>query len=143
MSNPEKQAPSFPASAVAKPDTGIRYRITAGETMARGMGADGEDQIFEMQVRICKAFANSTRLRMLDLLAKRERTVSELQEELGITLSNVSQHLSILKSAGVVTSRREGKQVYCSLTLPEVKQACQLIRDVLRAQLRNGRRLVV
>ena len=111
--------------------------------MPRGSKPDGDEQVFEMQARICKAFANSTRLRMLDLLAKREYTVSDLQAALGITLPNVSQHLSILKGAGVVLTRREGKQVYCSLTLPEVKEACQFIRNVLRAQLRKGRKLVV
>jgi ArsR family transcriptional regulator len=111
--------------------------------MPRACKPDAEEQVFDMQVRICKAFANSTRLRMLDLLAKREHTVSELHDALDITLPNVSQHLSILRGAGVVTTRRDGKQIYCSLTLPEVKQACQLIRDVLRAQLRNGRKLVV
>ena len=104
---------------------------------------EAEEQIFEMQVRICKAFANATRLRMLDLLAKREYSVSDLQSMLGISLPNVSQHLSILKAAGVVSTRREGKLIYCSLTLPEVKEACHLIRNVLRAQLRNGRKLVV
>ncbi len=111
--------------------------------MRKGHSPEAEEQIFEMQVRICKAFANSTRLRMLDLLAKREYTVSDLQSALGITLPNVSQHLSVLKAAGVVTTRRDGKQIHCSLTLPEVKEACQLIRNVLRAQLRNGRKLVV
>jgi len=105
--------------------------------------ADSDEQIFEMQVRICKAFANSTRLRMLDLLAKGEYTVSDLQAALGITLPNVSQHLAILRNAGVVATRREGKQIFCSLTIKEVKEACQLIRDVLRAQLRNGRKLIV
>ena len=111
--------------------------------MRKGHSPEAEEQIFEMQVRICKAFANSTRLRMLDLLAKREYTVSDLQSALGITLPNVSQHLSVLKAAGVVTTRRDGKQIHCSLTLPEVKEACQLIRNVLRAQLRNGRKLIV
>ena len=102
-----------------------------------------DDRVYEMQVRICKAFANGSRLRMLDLLANGERTVSELQDELGITVANVSQHLAILKGAGVVRTRREGKQIFCSLAIPEVKQACGLIRDVLRAQIRNGRKLVV
>ena len=111
--------------------------------MPRSCDPGSDDQIFEMQVRICKAFANAVRLRMLDLLSKREYSVSELQSALGITLSNVSQHLSILKAAGVVITRREGKQIYCALALPEVKDACQLIRNVLRAQLRNGRKLVV
>ena len=118
-------------------EVGIRYKMQSGESMRKGCSPDAEDQIFEMQVRICKAFANSTRLRMLDLLAKHEHTVSDLQSALGITLPNVSQHLSILKAAGVVTTRRDGKQIYCSLTLPEVKEACQLIRNVLRAQLQK------
>ena len=111
--------------------------------MARGCAAESEEVIFEMQVRICKAFANPVRLRILDLLGRREHTVSELQTALEITLPNVSQHLGILKAAGVVSTRRSGKQMYCFLALPEVKHACQLIRDVLRAQLKRGRTLKV
>jgi ArsR family transcriptional regulator len=102
-----------------------------------------EDEIYERQVRICKAFANGTRLRILDLLSNGGQTVSSLQKQLGVTTANLSQHLAILKSAGVVSTRREGKQVHCSLTIPEVKQACQLIRDVLRAQIRSGRKLPI
>jgi ArsR family transcriptional regulator len=111
--------------------------------MAKAAKYEVDDQVFEMQVQICKAFAHATRLRMLDLLAKRELTVSELQSALKITTPNVSQHLAILKGAGVVATRRDGKQIYCSLALPEVKLACQLIRDVLRAQVRNERKLVI
>ena len=110
-------------------------------TMARKR--DPDDEIYEMQVRICKAFANPTRLRMLDLLGKREYTVAELQSELGITTPNTSQHLSLLKAAGVVGTRRVGKQIYCSLAIPEVKQACTLIRNVLKAQIDRGRRLPI
>lgn len=111
--------------------------------MAKLTKPDADDRIYEMQVRICKAFANASRLRMLDLLSKQEHTVSQLQEELGITTANVSQHLAILKGAGVVATRREGKQIFCSLAIPEVKSACQLIRDVLRAQVRNDKRLQI
>ena len=111
------------------------------EIMRKRMKPALDDRVYEMQVRICKAFANGSRLRMLDLLANGERTVSELQDELGITVANVSQHLAILKGAGVVRTRREGKQIFCSLAMPEVKSACQQIRDVLRAQIRSGRDL--
>ena len=111
--------------------------------MPKAASSGVDEHIYEMQVRICKAFANSTRLRMLDLLAKREYAVSDIQSELGLTAPNISQHLAILKAAGVVTTRRDGKQIFCSLTIPEVKQACALIRNVLRAQLRNERKLVV
>lgn len=110
--------------------------------MSRSSKADADALVLEMQVRICKAFANPARLKMLELLAKRDYTVSELQGELAISLPNVSQHLATLKAAGVVATRRNGKQTYCFLTMPEVKHACQMLRDVLRAQLRNGRRLV-
>ena len=111
--------------------------------MPRKVKSADDDRVYEMQVQICKAFAHPIRLRMLDLLAKRELTVSEIQSELGVTTANVSQHLAILKAAGVVSTRRNGKQIFCSLTIPEVKQACQLIRDVLRAQVRHERKLVI
>lgn len=111
--------------------------------MKKRASQSDDDRVYEMQVRICKAFAHPSRLRMLDLLAKREYSVSELQQSLNITVPNVSQHLSILKGAGVVKTRRDGKQIFCSLAIPEVKTACLLIRDVLRAQIRNGRELVI
>ena len=92
-------------------------------------------EIYERQARICKAFAHPGRLQILDVLGQGERGVSELQEALGISKTRMSQHVSILKSAGVLATRREGKQIYCSLAMPEVKQACQLIRKVLQAQI--------
>jgi ArsR family transcriptional regulator len=109
----------------------------------RGKSGSWDTEILERQVRICKAFANSTRLVMLDLLGSREWPVSKLQQELGVSKPNLSQHLAVLKAAGVVVTRRDGKQVYCGLAMPEVKSACQLIRNMLRAQLRNGRKLMV
>lgn len=111
--------------------------------MAKTACGESDDRIYEMQVRICKAFANPTRLHILDLLGRREYAVSELQSELKITAPNISQHLAILKAAGVVESRRQGKQIRCKLAIPEVKQACQLIRDVLRAQVRSERKLAL
>ena len=101
-----------------------------------------EMEIFERQARICKAFAHPARLQILDKLGQGELGVSELQGALGITKTNMSQHVAILKSVGVLATRRKGKQVYCSLALPEVKQACQLIRKVLRAQIAASHRLI-
>jgi DNA-binding transcriptional ArsR family regulator len=94
-----------------------------------------DTEIFERQARICKAFAHPGRLQILDLLGQGERGISDLQRALGVSKTRMSQHVSILKTAGVLTTRRSGKQIYCSLALPEVKQACQLIRKVLLAQL--------
>jgi len=99
-------------------------------------------EIFERQARICKAFAHPGRLQILDLLGHGERGISELQDSLGISKTSLSQHLSVLKSAGVLATRREGKQIYCSLAMPEVKQACQLIRKVLEAHIADSHRLI-
>jgi ArsR family transcriptional regulator len=109
--------------------------------MNNGNHRELEDEIYERQVGICKAFANPTRLRILDMIATHDETSAALQRKLGVSTANLSQHLAVLKSAGVIVTRREGKTVHCSLAIPEVKQACHLIRNVLRAQLRNGQRL--
>ncbi len=109
----------------------------AAETVA------AENRIYEMQVRICKALANHTRLHILDLLGKKSYTVSGLQAELGIPLANVSVQLATLRAAGVVVTEKRGKQVHCSLALPEVRQACHFIRRVLKAQVRNAQNLPI
>jgi len=100
-----------------------------------------DDEVFEKQVLICKAFAHSTRLRILELLGKRDWAAGELQEQLGVSKANLSQHVTVMKSAGVIVRRRRGKQVYFALAMPEVKQACTLIRSVLRNQVQNSRKL--
>lgn len=105
--------------------------------------ADVDRQLYDLQAQLCKAFAHPVRLQILDLLAKNEMPVSELQAEVGVTTANMSQHLAVLKSAGVVRSRREGKVIYCSLAIPEVKQACHIIRNVLRANLRMQSNLLI
>src|ERR1700751_1431053 len=95
---------------------------------------------FERQALIYKALANPTRLHLVELLGKRERWASELQEGLGISKANLSQHLSILKAAGVVATQREGKQLYCGIALPEVKEATMTLRNMTRAVSRASRR---
>ena len=95
--------------------------------------------VYERQAVLCKAFANATRIHLIDLLGRGEVGASELQEELGISKANLSQHLSILRSAGVVNTRREGKRLLCELSAPAIKQACDQMRSILKAQARNHR----
>lgn len=99
-------------------------------------------EVFELQARICKAFAHPARLRILHSLGEGELGSSELQNQLGLSKTNISQHLAILKSAGVLSTRRVGKQIYCSLTMPEIKQACELICQVLQNQISESHRLI-
>lgn len=109
--------------------------------MARRSKDTIEDEVFERQASICKAFAHPTRLHLLDLIGRGERGVSDIQATIGVTKANLSQHLTVLKAAGVISTRRNGKQVYVGLAIPEVKQACHLIREVLRSYIRKQRKL--
>jgi len=75
------------------------------------------DQIPDVSelVRFFKAVADETRAKIISILSKEEVCVCDLAALLGTTVSNVSHHLRILRSARVVRSRRKGKQVYYSL----------------------------
>lgn len=98
--------------------------------------------VFERQAQICKAFASPLRLQILDLVSKGECSATELQDTLGVSKANLSQHMSILKAAGVVSTRRDGQHICYVLTLPEVKEACQLIHKVLVAQVEGARKML-
>ena len=98
-------------------------------------------RIYERQAAMCKAFANPLRLHLLDLLGKDERSCSELQEVLGITKANLSQHVAILRGAGIITTRREGQRVFCMIAVPEVEDACQVLRSVLLRRMQEEAKL--
>lgn len=98
-------------------------------------------EMFEGQVAILKVLAHANRIHLVDLLGRGERPLSSLQTTLGITKQNLSQHLAILKRAGIVFTRRRGKQVFASLAFPEITQVSHAIRRVLREHMRKRHRL--
>ena len=106
--------------------------------MKRKNQADRE--IYERQANLCKAFANTTRLQLIGMLEASDCWASELQEGLEVSKANLSQHLSILKAAGIVQTRRDGKQLFCMLAMPEIKKATALFRAILKSQMRENRR---
>ena len=73
---------------------------------------------FSRQAIILKALAQEVRLQMLDHLSRKDLTVGELTELVQLDPSTVSRHLSRLKHAGIVDSRRAGKSVVYHLTMP-------------------------
>jgi ArsR family transcriptional regulator len=99
---------------------------------------DVQDRLYDLHAAICKAFANPSRLRIVEALADGECTVSRLVEQLGISKSNVSQHLGIMREKGVVEYRREGGHVFYRLANPKVLQACRLMREVLLEQFERA-----
>ena len=82
-------------------------------------------------VDFAKAMADETRQRVMRLLCCRWLCVGDVVTELqGISQPTVSHHLAILREAGLVHMRREGKQVFYSLNQDEVAVCCgQLLRN--------------
>ena len=100
------------------------------------------EKIFELHADVCKVFSNAKRLEILNTLREKERTASELIEKIGLSKANLSQHMSVLKSKGVVVSRREGVNIYYRISNPKIIQACDLMREVLLEQLQENGRMV-
>jgi ArsR family transcriptional regulator len=72
------------------------------------------DQERMVQAEYLKALAHPTRIRILELLDKEGRCVTNIGEKLELKQSNISQHLGILKSRGILSIRREGgHSIYC------------------------------
>lgn len=70
------------------------------------------------QVKVIKAVAHQTRLFIVYELSKGERCVCELTKMVGDDISTISKHLSILKTAGIVSTEKRGCQIYYSLKIP-------------------------
>lgn len=99
------------------------------------------EPVYRLQAEICRAMGHSRRIQILDLLAGGERAGSDLRHSLGIGKVNLSQHLSVMKHAGLIRARQRGREVLYSLAVPEIRNACQLIRAVLAERLRQEFRL--
>jgi len=93
------------------------------------------DEVYRLQAEVLKTLANPKRLEIIHLLAEGPHEVSRLAEELGISQPNVSQHLALMRSAGVVESERVVREVHYRLSDPEIICACETMRGVLVRRL--------
>ena len=91
------------------------------------------DELLQRVAERLKTMGNPLRLRILHLLEDRELTVTEILDKVHTTQANVSKHLTSLRAAGLVTSRRNGVNVYYGIADPIVFVICRTMCDsVLR-----------
>ncbi|MBI2575726.1 winged helix-turn-helix transcriptional regulator [Candidatus Woesearchaeota archaeon] len=95
------------------------------------------NNLYAAHAELCKVFSNSTRLEILNLLRDKEMSVTRLIKKAGLSQANISQHLSIMKSKGIVESNREGKNVYYRIANRKICKAFDIIRDVLAERLKR------
>jgi ArsR family transcriptional regulator len=79
-----------------------------------------------------RALADTTRLRLLNLIAEREICVCYFVEILRISQPKISRHLAYLRRAGLIEARREGKWIHYRLAMPEDQAAASILREALK-----------
>jgi ArsR family transcriptional regulator len=98
------------------------------------------DEITNLQAEVLKTLANPRRLEILHALTSGPTEVGRLAALIGASQPNVSQHLAVLRSAGIVEAERDGREVRYRLSDPDVMVACGVMRTVLERRLtRLGR----
>ncbi|MCX6817500.1 MAG: metalloregulator ArsR/SmtB family transcription factor [Candidatus Aenigmarchaeota archaeon] len=81
-------------------------------------------------VVVFRALADPTRLKILELLRSGERCACELPSKVGKSQPNVSLHLKILKDAGIISSRKDGKKIIYSATKSEIYKIIERAKNI-------------
>jgi len=97
--------------------------------------------LFDEFARVGKALASGRRIELLDVLANGERTVEGLARESGLSVANASQHLQVLRQAGLVATRRDGNSIHYRLAAPEVFELWRALRTLASSRLAEVERL--
>jgi rhodanese-related sulfurtransferase len=97
--------------------------------------------LFDEFARVGRALASGRRIELVDVLANGERTVEALAGEVGLSVANTSQHLQVLRQAGLVATRREGTSIHYRLASPEVFELWRSLRTLASTRLAEVERL--
>jgi DNA-binding transcriptional ArsR family regulator len=96
----------------------------------------------EARAEILKALAHPSRLFIVEKLSAGQQCVGDLTVAIGVDISTVSKHLSILKSAGIVKDEKRGSQVFYSLRIPCILRFFDCAEAVLQSVAADRRALV-
>ena len=96
-------------------------------------------ELFKMKAELCKTFSDPKRLMIIVELRDGEKSVGDLVEALQFPQAVISRHLAILRNRGIAATRREGVNVYYSLTNTRIVDACDIVHEVLLDQVAKNR----
>jgi len=105
----------------------------ASEVKAQVVGID----IFQIHAAFCTIFSSPVRLQIMDFLGSGEKTVTELAEELQVSMANVSQHLRLMRDQGAVGTRRDGRTIYYRIANQKFLQGIQTVREGLLEEFKK------
>lgn len=91
--------------------------------------------LYQLKAEFFKTLGHPARIRILELLATGDHSVGELQAEVGLEASHMSQQLAVLRRAGVVATRKQGNSVIYSMASPAMADLLAVARTVLTGLL--------
>lgn len=97
----------------------------------------------DFKAELFRALGNPVRIHILEVLrAAGSLTVSDIQQRLGLEASNISQHLGVMRSRGLVVTRREGTSIWYSVSDPELFHLLDAARTIFEQQLNAQARML-
>ena len=100
-----------------------------------------EKKIYQLHSELCKSLSHPKRLEILNNLRDGEKSVGELLSVVASSKANLSQHLAVLREKKIISSRREGVNIFYRLANPKMIKACDIIREVLFEELVEDSRM--
>ena len=101
-----------------------------------------EDQIYQYHAEMCQVFSHPKRLEVINVLRDGEMSVTELAQRLGLSVGNLSQHLSMMKERHILLTRKEGNMVYYRIANPKLIRCFDMMREMLFEQIRQDAALI-
>ena len=91
--------------------------------------------LYQAKAEFFRTLGHPARIRVLELLAEKDRAVHELRDEIAIEPSNLSHQLAVLRHASLVVVRRQRGEVIYSISVPEVRELLATARAILSAMV--------
>jgi DNA-binding transcriptional ArsR family regulator len=91
--------------------------------------------LYQVKAEFFKTLGHPARIRVLELLSSSEMSVGQLQQEIGLESSHLSQQLAVLRRAGLVATRKQGTTVFYSLSSPEIAEFLAIARGIITGVL--------
>ena len=113
-----------------------------GVPSERGNVSASPNPIYVLKAEFFRVLGHPVRVRILELLRERERSVGDLQAALGLDSSGTSQHLGALRKQALVASRREGTSVYYRVKDTRTFQLLEVARQILTSNLSESQALL-
>jgi ArsR family transcriptional regulator len=99
------------------------------------------DELLDLKANVLKALGQPTRLKILELLRNGERCVCEIFPAIKEEQSNVSRHLALMKSVGILASRKQGQMVHYRVRDPQVFKLLDSANALLKSHVNERKTL--